>query len=59
MIIRGAEFRAELPEFDLSSAAEIARKLTKEGMSASAAAKEAASISGLKKGDIYKALIEN
>lgn len=59
LIIRGAVPQSELPEFDLSSAAEIARKLTKEGMSASAAAKEAASISGLKKGDIYKALIEN
>ena len=34
-----------------------AKKLTEEGKSTSSAAKEAAEISGIKKGDIYKALI--
>ena len=37
----------------------LAKRLVKEGMSASAAAKEAAAASGLKKGEIYKALIQH
>lgn len=39
---------------DIDGAAELARKLTAEGMSASEAAKAAAAQTGLKKGDIYR-----
>ncbi len=59
LIIKGATPQDDEPKFDLTSASELAKKLMSEGMSASSAAKEAASISGLKKGDIYKALINN
>ena len=36
---------------------DFANKLIEEGQSTSAAAKEAANITGLKKGDIYKSLL--
>ncbi len=45
-------------EFTLQSAVGLAKKLCEDGVSASAAAKEAALVSGFKKGDIYKILIE-
>ncbi len=58
LVVAGAE--PEKPEEDtLESAAELARKLMDGGMSASAASKEAAGLTGFKKGEIYKMLLEN
>lgn len=57
LIIKGAEIKDETPGLTLAEAQALAKKLIGEGMSASAAAKEAAQASGLKKGDIYKAIV--
>ena len=58
LIIRGAK-ETEEPAMTPEEALALAKRLVKEGMSASAAAKEAAAASGLKKGEIYKALIQH
>ena len=56
LIIEGKkEEETELYTFE--DAVKLAKRLTEEGKSTSSAAKEAAEISGIKKGDIYKALI--
>lgn len=55
LIIAGAG--EEIREYTLDEAAEIARKLLHEGKSSSVAAKEAAELTGIKKGDIYKAIL--
>ena len=57
VIIKGADVSSKETEMTLCEAQSLAKKLMDEGLSASAAAKEAASVSGHKKGDIYKALI--
>ena len=57
VIIKGAGKEECNPEFTLAEAQNLARKLMSEGCSASAAAKEAASVSGYKKGEIYKAIV--
>lgn len=57
LIIEGAK-EQEAEQYTTDSAAELARGLIKSGYSMSAAAKEAASISGIKKGDIYKQLLQ-
>ena len=57
VIIKGAEKKEGKTCFSLSKAQALAKKLMSEGMSASAAAKEAAQVSGYKKGEIYKAII--
>lgn len=57
VIIKGATRQADKPAITLEDAQKLAKKLVSEGMSASAAAKEAAAAGGFKKGDIYKALI--
>ncbi len=57
LVIAGAE-KTEEEEFTLESAVLLAKRLIEGGESASAAAKEAAQVSGFKKGDIYKLLIE-
>lgn len=57
LVIKGAEPDSGEETFTLESAAEIARKSVENGMSVSEAAKEAAKLSGFKKGDIYKILI--
>lgn len=44
-------------QYTLEEAVKLAKRMTDEGKSTSYAAKEAAEISGIKKGDIYKALI--
>lgn len=44
--------------YTLDDALNIAQKLISDGQSTSSAAKEAASVTGLKKGDIYKRLLE-
>ena len=56
LIIRGAEEDAQ--EYTLEDAVKIAQKLILEGQATSAAAKQAAEITGVKKGDIYKRIIE-
>ncbi len=55
LIIKGAEESKE--EYTINDALEIAKKLISEGQATSAAAKQAAEITGIKKGEIYKALI--
>lgn len=44
-------------QYTLEEAVKLAKRMADEGKSTSSAAKEAAEISGIKKGDIYKALI--
>lgn len=56
LIIRGATKQAE--EYTMDDAVKIAEKLVNEGQSTSNAAKQAAEITGLKKGDIYKAILK-
>ncbi len=56
LIIEGAPV-PEKEEYTLEEAAELAEKMIGTGMQATAAAKEAAHVSGLKKGDIYKELM--
>lgn len=55
LIISGA--KEEITEYTLADALKIAKKLIDDGQSTSFAAKEAANITGLKKGDIYKSLL--
>lgn len=57
VIIKGANEQEETNALTLTEAQSLAKKLMSEGLSASAAAKEAASVSGFKKGEIYKAII--
>lgn len=57
LVIHGAEEKTDSEEFTLKSAVELAKESVENGMSASEAAKQAAKLSGFKKGDIYKLLI--
>ncbi|MBR6693495.1 MAG: 16S rRNA (cytidine(1402)-2'-O)-methyltransferase [Clostridia bacterium] len=57
LIVAGAE-PSEQRVYTVDEAANIAKTLMEDGMSASAAAKEAAAVCGIKKGDIYKSLTE-
>lgn len=56
LIIEGKK-EEEDEQYTLEDAVRLAKRLADEGKSTSLAAKEAAEISGIKKGDIYKALI--
>lgn len=56
LIICGKEEKEEVT-YTLEEAVNLAKKLVSEGASTSSAAKEAAEITGIKKGDIYKGLI--
>jgi 16S rRNA (cytidine1402-2'-O)-methyltransferase len=56
LVIEGAK-QAVSEEMTFESAVEFAKELEKSGMKGSDAAKQAAAISGFKKGDIYKELI--
>ncbi len=56
LVIQGAGEEARQPE-TLEDAVELAKARVESGISASAAAKEIASLTGFKKGDIYKRLI--
>ena len=58
LIIDGAAQEKAEVEYTLEDAVKMAKQLVAEGMSTSAAAKEASSVSGIKKGEIYKALTE-
>lgn len=55
LIIEGE--KEEIKEYTLSDAVTIAKRLANSGESMSAAAKEAAAVTGIKKGDIYKMLL--
>lgn len=56
LIISGAKEQEKV--YTLDEAVLIAKKLVSEGQSTSFAAKESANITGLKKGDIYKSLLD-
>ncbi len=58
IIVKGKEEKeAESEEMTLEGAIELAKNSVEKGMSVSEAAKNAAKLTGFKKGDIYKALI--
>ncbi len=57
LILRGKEAESTA-EFTLEDAVKIAKNLIEEGVSTSDAAKQAAKLTGLKKGDIYKAVLD-
>ena len=56
LIIEGKR-AAEVKTYTLVDAADIARRLIENGTAPTLAAKEAAQVTGLKKGDIYKAIL--
>ena len=57
LVLAGAEAPASKEaEYTLEEAAQLARELMESGSPASEAAKEAAAVTGLKKGDIYRIL---
>ncbi|MBE6787889.1 MAG: 16S rRNA (cytidine(1402)-2'-O)-methyltransferase [Ruminococcaceae bacterium] len=56
LIISGA--KEEKEQYTLEQAVEIAKKLVSEGQSTSFAAKEAANVTSIKKGEIYKLLLQ-
>ena len=57
LVIRGAELAETEEKLTIEDAVDLARKSVENGLSVSEAAKQAAKISGFKKGDIYKMLI--
>ncbi|MBE6805238.1 MAG: 16S rRNA (cytidine(1402)-2'-O)-methyltransferase [Ruminococcaceae bacterium] len=57
VLVIGGKAEENTKEYTLADAVLVAKKLIEEGMSTAAAAKEAAAVSGIKKGDIYKELI--
>ncbi len=56
LIIEGKE-EEEAVNYTLEDAVSLAKRLMNEGKSTSSAAKEAAEVSGIRKGDIYKSLL--
>ena len=58
VLILAGKKEEEKTVFTLDEATKIARDLIKNGQKSSDAAKEAAKITGLKKGDIYKAILD-
>lgn len=58
VLILGGAKEEEAPEYTPLQAVKIARGLMEDGCSASSAAKEAAAATGIRKGEIYKLLIE-
>lgn len=59
IIVEGAPEESFDTVYTLEEAAEMARSLIEGGMSSSEAAKEAAKVTGLKKGDIYKLMLKS
>lgn len=57
LVIHGAEVAENDDEMTLDDAVEMAKKSVENGLSVSEAAKQAAKITGYKKGEIYKCLI--
>lgn len=58
LVIAGAQAPAPQEEYTLEDAAELAKERMEQGLSAADAAREAAKLTGLRKGDIYRALLE-
>lgn len=58
LIIDGAQKKNDEIEYTVEDAVKLAESLIESGESASSAAKEAAKVSGMRKGDIYKLLID-
>lgn len=58
LVIKGTESEKAEDKITLDQAIECARHSVESGMSVSEAAKQAAKLSGYKKGDIYKALLD-
>lgn len=58
VLVLSGNTEENVDEFTLSDAVEIAKDLIANGEKASDAAKQAAKITGLKKGDIYKAILD-
>ena len=58
LVIEGAQAPEPAEAYTLEDAAELARELVGKGSSSSEAAKEAARVTGLKKGDVYRELVE-
>lgn len=58
LIVKGAS-PAVQKQYTLEDAAQMARKLISDGTSHSAAAKEIAALTGIKKGDIYAAVLKD
>lgn len=58
LVIKGAEPEKTEDNMTIEQAIECARHSVESGMSVSEAAKQAAKLSGYKKGDIYKALLD-
>ena len=56
LVVEGAKPKETQEEYTLEEAAELARDFLQDGVSASEAAREAAKVSGLKKGDISRRL---
>ncbi|MBQ6816444.1 MAG: 16S rRNA (cytidine(1402)-2'-O)-methyltransferase [Clostridia bacterium] len=59
LLVSGFNEQEAAPDYTLSDAKNIALDFVKNGLSPSDAAKQAAKITGLKKGDIYKLLVNN
>jgi len=59
LVIDGAKIEPKKKEYTLSDAIIAAKRLMENGASASEAAKEAAKLTGLKKGEIYKAVMSS
>lgn len=57
VLIISGKSEETIHEYTAESAAALAKSLIEGGLSVSAAAKEAASVSGIRKGDIYKLLV--
>lgn len=57
LVLEGAKKEENKEEFTLEDAINLAKKLKAEGLSTTAAAKEAASVTGFKKSDIYKEIL--
>ncbi len=57
LVIEGAKCEETEKEMTLEYAIELAKELSQKGMSLSESAKEAAKLTGFKKGDIYRELI--
>lgn len=57
LVIRGAEMQKNSEKLTLEDAVELAKKSSENGLSLSESAKQAAKISGFRKGEIYKKLL--
>jgi len=56
LVVEGAAEETVVQEYTIQQAVDIAKNFMDEGMSASEAAKQAAAVTGIKKGEIYRGL---